>query len=69
MGIAVVLMFPFGALTVRLLQFRGVVWLHMVWQVVSMLMLTAGFGMGVNLAKKLDVVWTPMEYSLFQSSC
>lgn len=56
MGIAVVLMFPFGALSMRLLQARGVVWLHMAWQVVSLLLLTAGFGMGVNMAKQLGVV-------------
>lgn len=56
MGIAVVLMFPFGALTVRLLSFRGVVWLHMGWQVVSMFLLTAGFGIGVNMAKRLNIV-------------
>ncbi|RMJ25535.1 integral membrane protein [Aspergillus sp. HF37] len=57
MGIAVVLMFPFGALTMRLLQVRGVMWLHMAWQVVSLLLLTAGFGMGVNMAKKLGVIY------------
>lgn len=63
MAIAVVIMFPLGALTMRLLRFRGVIWLHMAWQVVSLCLLTAGFGMGVTLANKLNTVSPAMTFS------
>jgi len=48
MAIVVLILFPVGALSMRLL---GRWWLHAGFQVLSLLLLVAGFGIGVYLAK------------------
>ena len=48
MGVTVVLLFPIGALFMRLV---GNAMLHAVLQVFSLLALIVGFGLGVKLAK------------------
>lgn len=68
MATTVVVLLPLGALTMRLLRFRGVLWLHVAWQVASLCLLTAGFGMGVHLAKKLDTVSPAMTYLFLEAA-
>jgi hypothetical protein len=48
MGTTVVLLFPFGAMYMRL---GGGAWMHGALQVFSLCALVSGFGLGIQLAK------------------
>lgn len=48
--VAFVLFFPFGAMAIRLLSFRGIVWFHAGWMVFTYIMVLAAMGMGVWMA-------------------
>ena len=48
--VAFVLLFPMGAMIIRLLSFKGVVWLHAGWMVTTYVIVLAALGMGVWIA-------------------
>lgn len=57
MAITFVLLFPLGAMAMRLLSFRGLVWAHAGWMIFAYCAAIAGLGMGIWVAltvKKLD---------------
>lgn len=56
MAVTVVLLLPCGALAMRLLGFAGLVWFHAGFQVLSLFLFTAGFGIGVYMANELGLV-------------
>lgn len=63
MGVTVVLLFPIGALSMRLF---GNARLHMALQTFSLICLIAGFGLGINLAKiTFQVRRIPLPYALY----
>jgi len=48
--VAFVLFFPMGAMIIRLLSFKGVVWLHAGWMVTTYIIVLGAMGMGVWIA-------------------
>ncbi len=56
MAIAFAILFPLGAIGVRLFRVKNLVWFHVVWQVFSLTVALAGMGMGVWLAVFTDQV-------------
>ncbi|KAN0103291.1 iron reductase domain protein [Hyaloscypha variabilis] len=48
--LAFVLFFPMGAMMIRLLSFKGVVWLHAGWMVTTYIIVLGAMGMGVWIA-------------------
>lgn len=54
---AFVLLFPLGAILVRLLHFRTLVWIHAAVQVFSYLVYAAAAGIGIWLAIEIDKVF------------
>lgn len=50
MGIAFVVLFPLGAIILRILSFRGLVWVHAAIQVFAYILAVAGLGLGVYIA-------------------
>lgn len=55
-SLAFVILFPSGAIAIRLASFPGVIWLHAAFQVLAYLVYVAGFGLGVYLATEMDLV-------------
>ena len=53
---AFVVLFPLGAVLVRLLHFRTLVWIHAAVQIFSYLVYAAGAGIGIWLAIEIDEV-------------
>ncbi|KAI9788264.1 MAG: hypothetical protein M1816_007030 [Peltula sp. TS41687] len=52
LGLAFVVLFPLGALLMRVLSFRGLVWVHAGTQVLTYSLAIAGLGMGVWIANE-----------------
>ena len=50
MGLAFVLFYPIGAMTIRLLSFPGVVWVHAGMQAFAYLFALTGLGLGIYIA-------------------
>ena len=56
MSLAFVVLFPLGALTIRFMSMRGIVWIHASAQLFAYAVALAGFGMGVWIAYTTDQV-------------
>ena len=56
--IAFVLFFPFGAIAIRIMSFRNLVWLHAGWMVFTYIVVLASMGMGVWIAVATDQIDT-----------
>ncbi|KAH6990267.1 integral membrane protein [Ilyonectria destructans] len=54
MGLAFVILFPLGALFIRVLKFKGSVWAHVVCQLVGWVLMLAGLATGIRLGKIID---------------
>lgn len=50
MGIAFAVLFPLGAIILRLFRFRGIAWFHGIWQTISWVIAIVGLGLGIWLA-------------------
>ena len=50
MGLTFALLFPSGALLIRVFSFRGLVWAHAAFQLAAYTLALAGLGMGVYIA-------------------
>lgn len=59
MGLAFVILFPLGALFIRVLKFKGSVWAHVVCQLVGWVLMLAGLATGIRLGKIIDQVSIP----------
>lgn len=55
-SLAFVIFFPFGAISIRLFSFPGLLWFHAVVQVVAYLLFIAAFGIGIYLATQIHRV-------------
>jgi hypothetical protein len=55
-SLAFVIFFPFGAISIRLFNFPGLVWFHAVVQVIAYLLFIAAFGIGIYLATQIHMV-------------
>ncbi|KAF2708854.1 iron reductase domain protein [Pleomassaria siparia CBS 279.74] len=55
-ALAFVVLFPSGAIAIRLASFKSVVALHAAFQIFTYLVYTAAFGIGITLAKDLKVL-------------
>lgn len=56
MGLAFVAVFPFGAIAMRVLSFRGLIWFHAATQFFGYTLALAGMGLGVWIATKPDYI-------------
>jgi len=54
MAVVMVLLFPIGGLIMRII---GIWWLHAAWQVLSALVMIAGFGIGIYLARETGLLF------------
>lgn len=55
-SLAFVVFFPFGAISIRLFSFPGLVWFHAIFQVLAYLIFIAAFGLGIYLATQIHLV-------------
>jgi hypothetical protein len=55
-SLAFVILFPAGAIAIRLASFPGVVWLHAAFQIFAYLVYIAAFGLGVYLATEMKLL-------------
>lgn len=56
MGLAFVVLFPLGALLMRIFSFRGLVWVHAATQILTYSLAIAGLGMGIWIADETSMV-------------
>jgi hypothetical protein len=56
MGISFAILFPLGAILLRLCRFRQVAWFHGLWQLMTYIVVLAGFGMGVWITNAYGLV-------------
>ena len=62
-ALAFVILFPVGAISIRLLSFPGLVWFHAAFQAFAYLAFLIAFGLGVHIANAEGVVSTnPWNY-------
>ncbi|MCJ1251253.1 hypothetical protein MMC30_008484 [Trapelia coarctata] len=64
MSLAFLIFFPFGALTVRLLSFKGLVWVHAGTQLTAYAIAVSGMGIGVWLAVT-EGAWDQSAHTIF----
>ncbi|KIW01114.1 uncharacterized protein PV09_07402 [Verruconis gallopava] len=55
-GLAFAVFFPFGAISIRLLSFPGLVWFHAAFQVFAYVFYIIAFGLGIWLANQLHLM-------------
>jgi hypothetical protein len=65
-ALAFVILFPAGAIAIRLASFPGVVWLHAAFQVFAYVVYITAFGLGVHIASELDLVSSALQTSPYQ---
>lgn len=56
MSLAFAVLYPLGAIIIRLLHFKGVVWIHAGWMATTYLLVIAGMGLGVYIAVNEDLL-------------
>ena len=54
--LAFVILFPFGAIAIRLASFPGLVWFHAAFQVFAYIVYVIAFGLGVYIAGEMELV-------------
>jgi hypothetical protein len=54
MTIAFAILYPLGAIAIRLLSFKGLLWFHAGLMIFAYVVVLAGTGFGVNIAKSED---------------
>jgi len=55
-SLAFVILFPFGAIGIRLLSFPGLIWVHAAIQALSYVVFIVAFGLGIYMATELHMV-------------
>jgi hypothetical protein len=58
-AIAFVILFPFGAIAIRLASFTGLVWVHAAFQGLAFLLYIVAFGLGIYIANQKSLVSSP----------
>lgn len=72
MGLSFALLFPLGAILIRLLSFSGLVWFHAGLQVLALALAIAGMGLGIYIVSEFRdyfrvlCVFTRLEKRVFQ---
>lgn len=66
-SLAFVILFPLGAIAIRLFSFPGLVAFHAACQTVGYLFWIIGFGLGVYIANKMNYVSNSMEVNVSSS--
>lgn len=56
MSAAFVLVFPLGILSIRVLRFKGAIWVHAACQLIGWVLMIAGLAMGIRMARIIDIV-------------
>ncbi|KAK1142236.1 DOMON domain-containing protein frrs1L [Aspergillus melleus] len=54
MSLAFTVMMPLGVLAIRFLRVKGTIWVHVVWQMLSWILMLAGLATGIRVGKILD---------------
>ncbi|KAI4856553.1 hypothetical protein E4T45_01983 [Aureobasidium sp. EXF-8846] len=66
-SLAFVIFFPFGAISIRLFSFPGLLWFHAVVQIIAYLLFIAAFGIGIYLATQIHMpILGYMHHRLFK---
>ena len=52
MSLAFVIVYPLGAILIRLFSFSGLIWVHAATQIFAYMMAVTGLGLGVYIALK-----------------
>lgn len=55
-SLAFVVFFPFGAISIRVFNFKGLLWLHVGLEILAYSLYICGFGLGVYFATEADYV-------------
>lgn len=55
-GLAFAVFFPFGAISIRLMSFPGLVAFHAIFQIAAYLFYIIAFGLGIALANQMRLV-------------
>ncbi|KAF1924003.1 iron reductase domain protein [Didymella exigua CBS 183.55] len=55
-SLAFVILFPAGAIAIRLASFPGVVWFHALFQIFAYVVYIAAFGLGVHIASEMEML-------------
>lgn len=55
-SLAFVILFPAGAIAIRLASFPGIVWFHAAFQIFAYLVYIAAFGLGVYIASEMEML-------------
>ncbi|KAF2680400.1 iron reductase domain protein [Lentithecium fluviatile CBS 122367] len=55
-ALAMVILFPFGAIAIRLTSFTGLVWVHAAFQGFAYLVYIVAFGLGIYVANQYDLI-------------
>jgi hypothetical protein len=63
MGLAFVVLFPMGAIIVRTMKFKGIVWVHVACQLIGWIMVIAGLALGTRVASIIDIVSISLQYN------
>lgn len=66
MSLAVVFWFPLGVILLRLLKVKNTVRWHAIWQSFGLVLLIAGFGLGIWISKKAGVCLNPFRPRAFE---
>ena len=67
-ALAFVILFPAGAITIRLASFPGVIWFHAAFQAFAYLVYIAAFGLGVYLANEMRLVSCTSQAYTFETN-
>ncbi|PLB50662.1 hypothetical protein P170DRAFT_445933 [Aspergillus steynii IBT 23096] len=54
MSLAFTVMMPLGVFAIRFLRVKGTIWIHVVWQLLSWILMLAGLATGIRVGKILD---------------
>lgn len=65
-ALAFVILFPFGAISIRLFSFPGLVWLHVAVQVLAYIIYIIAFGLGIYMATQLRYVSSSPSLPILQ---
>lgn len=55
-AVAFAIIFPIGGIIIRLANFTGLTWVHAAIQAIGFLVFTAAFGLGIYVARNLDLL-------------
>lgn len=64
MGVAFGILFPMGAIVLRMFNFKGLIWFHAGWQILAYIISLAAFGLGVWMAVVSDKLVTSNGHAI-----